>query len=222
MALIIPRQHKPIINEILGFDAPLRSQILENLGRASPTLDLDKLAVALRKDTSLSPSSASRIVPFLLSLYSVPNHVPSVSRDSLIEELLAAVAADEAIDADEEQVEEFKGFLAKALEASGPFPLSFRALNLMASYGNFASGIKILSDLRPVFDTDVGDDESPAAFVIKHSLCIFYQEGNERKEIVLAIDDDYIDSMIRAGNRAKLKEASLKSVSNAAGIPILD
>jgi hypothetical protein len=104
--------------------------------------------------------------------------------------------------------------------------LSIKTLGVAAKAANVAyqslrhaHGLRVLTDARPVFGSDVND--GPIAFTILHTLQIDYFEDGQNREWYISLDADDIESLRAAANRAAGKETALRSLLARLGLPIL-
>jgi hypothetical protein len=79
---------------------------------------------------------------------------------------------------------------------------------------------RILTDIRPVFGEDIG--ENPTAFILTHTLKLHYHEGGEHREFFVALDEQDIASLKKMSERAQEKTVVLKRVVAASGIRYVD
>jgi hypothetical protein len=76
----------------------------------------------------------------------------------------------------------------------------------------------ILTDMRPVFDKP---EERPVGCAISHTLEITYHEHGDHKEFFVVLDDDDLETIKKAIQRAEVKSASMKSLLKVANLPDL-
>ena len=94
-----------------------------------------------------------------------------------------------------------------------------KARRLHTDHENTFCNVRIISDLRAVFDADVG--ETPTGFVTAHILKLGYHHSGKHKNLYVGMDKIDIDNLMSALQRAKAKAITLTSVSNKAGFEIL-
>jgi hypothetical protein len=94
-----------------------------------------------------------------------------------------------------------------------------KARGVHTDHENTFCGVRILTDLRPVFDIDV--TQEPVGFVLAHMLKISYHHARSHTNIHIAMDKIDVDNLIQALQRAKDKAATLSAVADKCGYPIL-
>lgn len=80
-------------------------------------------------------------------------------------------------------------------------------------------GTRILSDIRPVF---ADDPTTPSAGMIVHELKIRYSGDRSRREFFVALDTRDMKELVRAIDRALVKDAALAEVLKASKLPQID
>jgi hypothetical protein len=97
------------------------------------------------------------------------------------------------------------------LNADHPLVIASKAEQLRLSYQNLLTDARIITDLRPVFDSSA---KKIAEFIISHNLLINYFDGTETRRIVFALDTNDVVNLRRICERAQEKERSLKSLKS--------
>ncbi|MBA7656344.1 hypothetical protein ES703_64268 [subsurface metagenome] len=89
------------------------------------------------------------------------------------------------------------------------FGLINKALQLYSEYQNLFLDARILTDLRPIFKSNL--KEGPAGGIIVHNLKVIYQSKHDSRsqEIFLALDSADLDTLIKVLERAKEKAENL-------------
>ena len=77
-----------------------------------------------------------------------------------------------------------------------------QALRLTFDHANVLTQARVITDVRPVFDEDGG---RVLGAVISQTLRVHYQSGSEARSISLAMDQDDVESLRRACERALRK-----------------
>jgi hypothetical protein len=210
-AITIPEEHVSGLARILALSPDDIRRVVPALGNAK--------SVSLRELTELVSTALPRvglkesreIVQTLLSLYSVRTGM-DLSVDQFISELLAAA---KQIQLPEPQCPEG----LRDLLTARPLSMFSKARGVHIDHENIFCGVRILTDLRPVFDADVSQE--PAGFVMAHMLRLSYHHAGKHTSLHVAMDKVDIDNLITALERAKAKAASIVAVSAKAGFHIL-
>lgn len=217
MALTIPSRHRSIIGKLFLLPPEEHASILEALAAvaASPLSD-ERLAKGLSEATSLSRTDATEVVHLALSLHSLP-FFGYVQADRLIPEFLSAIETDDALPGSGEQKALFGGFIKGLLDLQN-IELASKGLHLLASHERLFCTAKIFSDLRPVFDDEIG---KPLAFLTNHILRITVHRGLETEDIYIQMDYGELAELERAIQRARKKDEQLRRVVSETEIEFL-
>jgi hypothetical protein len=93
-----------------------------------------------------------------------------------------------------------------SLQTNHPLVIARKAEQLKFSHQNLLNDAKIITDLRPVFDSSA---KKPEEFIITHSLMLNYYDGTEIRRIAIAVDENDIQNLRRVCERAIVKEETL-------------
>ena len=217
----IPKESERGLANIRALDEKSFQQLVSRLSEAPPTFDPAELAekVAAHLD-NVARLDVDSIVSTLCSLQTALEYF-----DSSIPELVGRVSRAMAQSEIQElrlTAEDMTGFqdrLAKllGLESIG---IRSRAVSLLKEEDHAYCSARVLTDIRPMFDSDL--TTRPTAALIIHTMRISYHEGAELKQFYMALDSDGVTALREILARADAKAENLKSVLNAAGIPYLD
>jgi hypothetical protein len=164
------------------------------------------------KTNTLSPEDTKAINDALAPLYRSmrggdvePSQYAKDIADSIKEES----RDDAAWVQSEEQLARFKERLIQLLTTPS-LQLIAKAHDVLLEHSQTFSSARIISDIRPVFGSDV--DKQPVAAVIVHMLNLqFYQDGKSR-EFIVALDTKDIQDLLDVCERAKKKTDRLRAV----------
>jgi hypothetical protein len=115
---------------------------------------------------------------------------------------------------------DFKERIATLLSLDALNLIEAKAKELQQEAQRLLLDARILSDIRPVFGENIG--ENPAAFILTHTLKLHYQEGGDHKEFFVALDEQDIASLKEISERAQKKTVVLKRIVEASGIRSID
>jgi hypothetical protein len=93
--------------------------------------------------------------------------------------------------------------------------ISSKVQRLRLDYPVTFHDANILTDMRPVFDKP---DERPVGCAVSHTLEITYHEHGDHKEFFVVLDDEDLEVIKKAIQRAETKAGSLKSLINVANL----
>jgi hypothetical protein len=165
---------------------------------------------------SLAIKEAREIVQTLLSLYSARTGM-DMTVDLFVTELLTAAKQVQA--REPQPLETLQKTLSDLLSVR-PLSMISKARGIHADHENTFCTVRILTDLRPVFDVDVRED--PVGFVIAHILKLGYHHSGNHTTLHIAMDKVDIDTLLLALQRAKAKAATLvATISDRSGFTIL-
>ena len=171
---------------------------------------------------------------------SVVNEVPSLKREE-IEDILRSVFSLSVFMTDEDTpLSQNLANLSRAMEASGKRDLSLseeekfefekrleRLLRIKAvaisskvqrlrlEYPITFHDAIIVTDMRPVFDQA---EERPLGCAISHTLRIGYHENADHKEFFITLDEEDLETLKKAIERAETKAHSIKSLLKVANV----
>lgn len=168
--------------------------------------------------SSITSEKLSQLTDAVTSLYRLlaKSSIPKVSAD--------------VYDAAREGITNFK--VADGVDFAGRISslLALKSFNIVGLKAKELQGqcersfcdSRIVTDLRPIFGDKVG--EPPTAFIVVHTLKIgFHDSGSsEHKDLYVALDDQDITSLRKALERADDKAKSLKALTDAKGIKLID
>jgi uncharacterized protein (DUF1778 family) len=171
-------------------------------------------AVASNVET-IAANDVREMVPTLLSLYAYRDYSQSAISD-VAEDIAQAMVVSETdrLRLRPEDREAFTKRLAELLDVE-PFNRVVRAGTLLLENERTFRNVRVLSDIRPVFEPDK-PDAPPKAGVIQHTLKFSYRADNTTKEFSITLDGEDVDELMDQLERAKTKGESLRSVLKAA------
>jgi hypothetical protein len=115
---------------------------------------------------------------------------------------------------------DFKERVITLLSLDALNPIEKKAKELQQEAQRLLLDARILTDLRPVFGEDIG--ENPTAFILTHTLKLHYHESGKHREFFVALDEQDIASLKKMSERAQKKTVVLKRIVAASGIRSID
>lgn len=94
-----------------------------------------------------------------------------------------------------------------------------KALHLQLDHERLLSYVRILTDARPVYGTNV--NAAPDAVLITHTLKLSYYQDGKPIDIYIAIDSDDIANFEQVIERAKSKATSLSKIFESSKIRVV-
>lgn len=218
--LKIPESHKGGVLKLLRLSDQSLEQMISALEQATPHLfPQDLSSEVVSKTKGVSPQDVSEILDALMSLfYSGFHH--DVPPEQLAEQVVEAmVETPKDFELSSERQNWFRERLIRVFKIENLLVVA-KALSVLQDNEKTFSGARILTDVRPVFGSDIG--VAPRAAVIVHMLNLtFYSEG-QLKELFIAMDTADVQMLREVLDRADLKSETLKSVIEKADVKYLD
>jgi hypothetical protein len=170
---------------------------------------------------ALSPVDVRKLISALTSLYRLRDKA-NVSASKLADDLYDAIQKEGGTLVSKEDAEAFKSRLTGFLNLNSLNVVTAKARELQVDVEKAFCEARILTDLRPVFGSDVS--AGPMAMIVVHTLKISFHEGpkGEIKEVFIGIDNEDIAKLKETLDRAENKARSLTSRLKDAGIKSTD
>lgn len=173
-----------------------------------PTLQLPDYARAVSSKVSISQEDVSEIVNALFVFYTV-KYAQDDSLDDFLRDLSGVIERDERHA--EVKWDELEPRLRTLLIFDETLGVAVKAGQLWFSHERTLSDVQIISDIRPIFTSNV--EKGPTAAMITHVLRIAYRDSEryERRDFYIALDAADIKKLRDALDRAEQKAKGLKS-----------
>ena len=198
-------------------------QLVSAIRKEAPAGDYRQLASKVAPKVDVLPVSEVRNVLRTLSvLHAIKNDIPSTLTEftGLIRRGVERELAEEQGlgDAEMARLEE-RLMLLLSLDS---LDATSKAAEVLTQQQRYIRGARVVTDIRPVFGSDVEDDLKGALLV--HMLNITYRErdSDQDRDWFVALDVNDVDKLIRTLERAKSKAKNLKRVLEAADVPYID
>jgi hypothetical protein len=221
--LRIPKEAHEGFARLLALGDDAYRSLERALQDAAPKLKPGNLASFVAERVGDAQENIQDIVTFLLSLYQVRTNM-GLGISQFVEKVCQALDTenDSALRPSRGDWEPFKERLTHLLSFEQTLGITSKALEVMLQHEHSYCpvGVRVLTDLRPVFAEDV--EAPPAAAVIVHTLKMTYHEGNEVKEFFVALSSRHLKHLREILDRAEKKAESLGTVFEAANMQCLD
>lgn len=207
----IPPQFEDGFKKLLNLSEEAVERYAAALEEIPETFNIDHLVESISERTDdLPKSDRIEMLRVLFSLYGLKIHQGS-SADELVDSIFLTLTDEEnkRLQIPPDKQERAKEKLRKLLLGK-TFEIAAKAMNLLYAQNRALQGASIISDIRTVFGEN--PEDLPVAAIIIHRLQLNVLQGNEFKDIFVALDDSDIDKLIEVLNRAKKKSASLKAL----------
>lgn len=223
--LNIPERYRPTLSSIRSLserDAQQIRAVMDQVASAQPRnsgaelelpSDPGAAMVAVRNASSrVEIANFTKILDLLITLYEIKSQ-----RDVTVEEFVDGVSdAMEELDNPEYRLApserpDFAGKLLTLLNAE-IFALVAKAQDLVTEDERTFCHARILTDLRPIFGSNVED--GPKAMIAMHTLKLaFHEQGSsdDHGEFYVALDAEDLQALRKLIDRAEAKARSLQS-----------
>ena len=209
--LQIPERHQSSLATIRNLNELDIRAIRAILDRAPDTISPVEIAGTDAALTSAVPGSDIKgILEALASLYVLKAGTESVSLDQFVNDIGDAMTSLESSHrVTDEQLPVFKQNLISLLSVER-FLLVSKAFELQTDDERTFCDARILTDIRPVFGTEIKDGSKGA--VIVHLLKLGYHEpGRRHMKFYVSLDSSDLKELRKVIDRAEDKAAILKS-----------
>lgn len=199
MAFRIPDAVKPAAKELLSLDAQLAPRFIDAVLSTPPRASAPDFAKDVAARLPDFPH-VEQMVQVLSNLLHVHEHAKQP-----LSNLLSDLAA--TIDLPQVPTNWLDHF-RPVLEPSGPLALTHKATDLLFSHEKPLSSLRIVSDLRPIFGSEVS--AGPKAFLLFHNLLMQYYDDDEERTLEVVMDRGDLEKLQVAVNRALAKDEVLR------------
>jgi uncharacterized protein (DUF1778 family) len=217
----IPKEAERGLVSIINLDDESIERVIAALADAPPTFHPEKLAEkTAAKIDGVSREDIDSIVYTLTSLYTALDYFDS-SIEQLVENVGRAIAQGgiAGLEVSDVTLGQFRTRLIRLLSLDS-ISVRSRSLSLLLEQDHAFWNARILTDIRPLFASDL--KAAPTAALIVHTLRLSYHQGGELKEFYVAMDSEDIEALTDVLERANSKAENLKSVLETARITCLD
>jgi hypothetical protein len=182
--------------------------VLDQVPDTSNAVEIDTTDAASKLASSISDVKA--ILDALVSLYVLKSGSESVTLEQFVDDICEAMGLlDSEARVTEAQRPTFRERILTLLSADR-FWLVSKAYDLQTDDERTFCDARILTDLRPIFDTPVTAGSKGA--VIVHLLKLGYHESNKRhQKFYVSLDSKDLKELRKVIDRAEEKAATLKS-----------
>ena len=218
--LKVPADRIAALIKIRLLSASAVDDLVHALEAAAIAPKSEQMATAIA--ASVTGISSEDLIDILSTIYSLcyvreaaDSHSPRFL-DDLIEGIKATGRKELSLDAGE--ATRFREILNRLLSVK-TIGVAVKAASLQHEAERLFCDVKILSDIRPVFGTEASS--GPIAAVITHTMKIGYHENGDHQEFFVALDDEDLQALREAVDKAQKKESSLHALLGNANLPDL-
>lgn len=212
MPVSVPNDVPPGLNLIASltdqdFDAVVAVLDVPNSGR-------ENLAAKNVSDETL------RIAAETASSLEVGRDTLGIDREIFIAEVLDSLVSSKQLSLKDLTREQLSVRLIRLLSISS-IQFGAKATSLWLENERFLISSRIISDVRPIFGDTIDEDTVSAALIV-HTLRFEYSEAGERKSFFTFLDDDDIESLRAACERALVKRKAISRFLTSAKLAVVN
>jgi hypothetical protein len=216
----IPKQHQNGLAKVLAMPEDVFQRLINALKRSPFSLSFrDNLTRAVASVDEISPKDAKSIAEALRSIY-IARANTGLSEGKFVDEVVKAInesSSDELLKiADSSETNKERLILIFGIE---PLLLVAKAGTVMVDHDKTFHDVRVLTDIRPVFDET---PNSTKAMMIVHNLKIHYHQGEQHRDLYVALDAQDVQKFIDTLERAKKKAEILKSILTSTNVPYIE
>jgi hypothetical protein len=217
--LRVPSQHVRPLSDLAQLSEAEHKALARAVAVEAPAASLELAASRLAESTGFDPAKAERIFDLLVSLH-VAREDSGLSPEEFVSELRHAMEAAGSRLLTPKDWGAFEGCLQTLLAPDSALALTAKAIAVVNEHANVFLRCRVLTDLRPVFGSEVED--APASLVTIHTLKLTYRGNRSTSDVFMALDRaDIVDLMDTLG-RALKKEDSLTRLANDKSLTIME
>jgi hypothetical protein len=219
-SFVIPKRAFDCFLDLIDLGAEKLARLSEEVEERQLSLDASDLAEKLAKAIDCSSEKLERAIEMVL----IPmSSVRSTLGDSIGDFLkrLDRLIAKQNREWHEKHGEEWKALspsLEPLLAPNSYFAQMGKAFQLVVARPTIARNIRIVTELRPLFDEEISDTK---ALLLTSTLVLEYDEADESKSLHLTVDQSDLASLQEQLDRAESKIRLLEEQSAQLGISLL-
>ncbi len=143
-----------------------------------------------------------------------------ISNDEAINMITEFVKNDESfLDANDQKIAQLRKWLINLLDNASILRRLYKASKVFEDYERIFSDVKVITDIRPLFDTSTNTrDESLYAVSVNHTIKISYRDLEGEKEFFVGLDSGALEYLHQEIGDALQKADSVKHMLKDAQI----
>lgn len=214
-AMTVPDRYLPGFLTLRDLPQEEYWAVAEYLADATPTSQLEALAVALAPLAEVTPEAAEDMLLALLSLSGMRRVF-----DLTPEEAAAHVASAPQLHDDKEGTAEELSTRIHALTTERSLRLLGKARDMQGEHDKLLISSRVMTDIRPIFPD--GPSDGPDGALVSHTLKLqFLHDEGMLGNTFVTMDDNDLEQLEKAIARAKAKGSALRSMLKNTGLDYL-
>ncbi|MDI3287792.1 hypothetical protein [Polyangium sp. 15x6] len=212
----IPSKDLGTLCKILQLDDSVREDLWRAIEDAPIGVSGNDLEARILDATPLTPADAKDIVTVLARMYLTKVHTADVSASDFVDAVMHAITRDHTI----EFTGESRDILQRVLSFDRTIGISAKAKEMVGEYERILQDVRILTDIRPIFDGSA--DAVLSATVVVHNLRLRYVDSDgASRDFIVSLDGDDLRSIAKSIERASKKEAEIRAFMAKSGMPCI-
>jgi hypothetical protein len=223
MALKVPKQYEADLALLVALSQEEGAALINAVSEVPSALQLSDVSAAIAAKANLTKARAHGVLRVAMALYEVRSRLhPEKSIEDFSDEVVDSFDAAGSSDLRSSNTEQRRraAALLRTLLAQRNIAVTARARSVMQAHEHVFFDSRVLSDLRPVFTTEVSD--GPAAAVLIHNLKISYSAGNVTKDFYVALDSADLEQLKHQLDRATLKARAFREMVKKMDLTLLE
>lgn len=217
LPLRIPEPYIEGLRKLASLSAEDFQSITSALERARPKLKAAEITVAIQDYVPhIAPKDLQEILEVASSLIGTAGTQEEITIEKFVADLLEAMQRSPGRFATAPILgwEGFRDQITSLLSAK-TLRISSRADDVQHEQANVFTGVRVLSDIRTVFDPDTVDAQGA---LIIHQLKLTYFHNGEYQDVYIAMDNADLKSLRSAIERAERKTEALINILKRASV----
>jgi hypothetical protein len=216
----VPERYRAGFSTVIKLSDASFDELASALQRAPSFANAKELAAWVSPEAkSVSASDISRVIEAFTSLYRVRLRLET-SPERIVRDVIGSIREEDDPDLQitDENRSSVTDRLAKLLAMESLNVIETKAQELKSEYQHEFCDVRIFTDLRPVFRSNVAD--APDTMLLVHMLKLGYHDSHEgrHREFYVSLDANDLGSLKAAIERAETKSKSIKASLASAGM----
>lgn len=208
--LRVPAKYRAALLGLRDISDDSEQRLVEGLTQIDHLPTKAELNELVRRTLELDADDSDRLVDTLFQLHAIRIHQHLSEAD--VARLLSEAPE---LDISAEHRADFAGRLDRLLRAA-PFGTVAKALDLLAAQDHMLTEVRVITDVRPVFEDD--PEQPPSGALLIHTLKLDYFSGAESYSFYVTMDDEDLEALIQQAQRAQKKANGMRSLLSSAGL----